>query len=82
MVLRFAESVAEDVGEFVFHPDETVARNEDGSLTVCFTAGGIEEMCWHLVTWGSAVTVEQPDRLRRRLTEMCDTLAAHHGAPP
>ena len=80
VVLRFAASVAEDVAEFVFHPDQTVEPNDDGSLTVRFTAGGIEEMSWHLVTWGTAVTVEQPVRLRRRLREMCATLASHHGA--
>ena len=67
MVLRFAAGVAEDVAEFVFHPDPTVEPNEDGSKTVRFTAGGVEEMCWHLVTWGTAVTVERPARLRRRL---------------
>ena len=80
VVLRFAASVAEDVAEFVFHPDQTVEPNDDGSLTVRFTAGGIEEMSWHLVTWGAAVTVEQPLRLRRRLREMCATLASHHGS--
>ena len=80
VVLRFAATVAEDVAEFVFHPDQTVEPNDDGSLTVRFTAGGIDEMCWHLVTWGTAVTVEQPARLRRRLRDMCGALAAHHGA--
>ena len=80
VVLRFAASVAEDVAEFIFHPDQTVEPNDDGSLTVRFTAGGIEEMSWHLVTWGTAVTVERPARLRRRLHEMCAALASHHGA--
>lgn len=80
VVLRFAAGVAEDVTEFIFHPDQTVEPNDDGSTTVRFTAGGVEEMCWHLVTWGTAVTVERPARLRRRLHEMCATLAAHHGA--
>ena len=80
VVLRFAASSAEDVAEFVFHPDQILARNDDGSTTVRFTAGGVEEMCWHLVTWGTAVTVEQPARLRRRLHEMCAALASHHGA--
>ena len=71
-----------DVAEFLFHPDQTVARNGDGSTTVRFTAGGIKEICWHLVTWGTAVTVEQPACLRRRLADMCATLAAHHEASP
>ena len=80
--LRFAAAVAADVAEFRFHPDQAVERNADGSTSVRFTAGGIKEICWHLVTWGTAVTVEQPACLRRRLTEMCATLAAHHGASP
>ena len=80
VVLRFTASVAEDVAEFVFHPDQTMERKEDGSTTVRFTAGGVGEMCWHLVTWGTAVTVERPASLRRRLHEMCATLADHHGA--
>ena len=61
---------------------KAVERNADGSMTVRFTAGGIKEICWHLVTWGTAVTVEQPACLRQRLAEMCATLAAHHGAAP
>ena len=80
VVLRFDARVAEDVAEFLFHPEQTLKRHEDGSTTVRFTAGGVAEMCWHLVTWGTAVTVEQPDLLRRRLTEMSTRLAAHHGA--
>ena len=80
VVLRFEARVAADVAEFLFHPEQTVEQNDDGSMTVRFTAGGGEEMCWHLVTWGTAVTVEHPARLRRRLTEMCASLAAHHGA--
>ena len=68
------------MAEFVFHPEQTVERHDDGSMTVRFTAGAVDEMCWHLVTWGTAVTVEQPTRLRRRLTEMCARLASHHGS--
>ena len=80
VVLRFDARVAADVAEFLFHPEQSMERNEDGSTTVRFTAGGVDEMCWHLVTWGTAVTVEAPARLRQRLTEMCTRLAAHHGA--
>ena len=80
VVLRFDARVAEDVAEFVFHPEQTMMRHEDGSTTVRFTAGGVAEMCWHLVTWGTSVTVEQPALLRRRLIEMCTRLTAHHGA--
>ena len=79
VVLRFDASVARDASAFVFHPDQCVEKCADSSLTVCFTVGGIDEMCWHLFTWGPSVTVEKPARLRRRLAEMCTSLAAHHG---
>ena len=57
---------------------QTVEEDGDGSLTVRFKAGGIDEMCWHLFTWGESVTVERPARLRRRLAGMCESLAAYH----
>ena len=82
VVLRFAPCVVDDAAEFVFHPDQTMDRNDDGSMTVRFTASGVHEMCWHLVTWGTTVTVEQPESLRRRLAEMSATLASHHGGAP
>ncbi len=78
VALRFEPSVASDVRAFLFHPDQTVSENDDGSLTVRFTAGGLNEMCWHLFTWGDSVTVERPDELRQRLVQMCSALAAHH----
>lgn len=78
VVLRFNADAARDAAAFLFHPDQNVTENKDGSVTVRFKAGGIEEMCWHLVTWEDGVTVEKPARLRRRLIEMCSSLAAHH----
>ena len=78
--LRFDANAAPDAKAFRFHPGQTAVENDDGSLTVRFKAGGIQEMCWHLVTWGEGVTVERPAALRHRLAEMCASLAAHHRA--
>ena len=80
VVLRFDAKVMRDAAAFRFHPNQSVEENEDGSLTVRFTAGGINEMCFHLFTWGESVTVEKPARLRQRLAAMCGSLAAHHSA--
>lgn len=79
VVLRFLPRAARDAAAFLFHPNQAVQTNGDGSVTVRFTAGGIDEMCWHLVTWGDSVIVEKPARLRERLTTMCQSLALHHG---
>ena len=77
--LRFDANAARDAATFLFHPDQRTTTNEDGSLTVRFKAGGVDEMCWHLFTWGEGVTVEGPVRLRKRLAQLCESLAAHHG---
>ena len=79
VVLRFDTRAAPDAATFLFHPDQKVEKHDDGTVTVRFKAGGRDEMCWHLVTWGDSVTVEQPATLRRRLAEMCEGLAGHHG---
>ena len=79
VVLRFDSRAAPDASAFLFHPDQTVEENEDDTVTVRFEAGGLGEMCWHLFTWGDSVTVEKPNRLRRRLAKMCGDLSAHHG---
>ena len=70
----FERDPACDVSSFVFHPDQSVEENGDGSLTIRFRAGGIDEMCWLLFTWVESVTVEKPVRLRRRLAGMCEEL--------
>ena len=80
VALRFDAGVARDAATFLFHPSQIVVANPDGSLNVYFRTGGLDEMCWHLVTWGDSVTVKKPARLRRRLARMCASLAAHHGA--
>ena len=78
VVLRFSPDAAQDAATFLFHPSQTLAEHEDGSLTVRFRAGGMSEMCWHLFTWGTGVTVEEPAELRERLRRMCSDLAEHH----
>jgi predicted DNA-binding transcriptional regulator YafY len=67
---RFAPSAAPVAREFVFHPDQYVTEEPDGSLTVRFHACGWLEMAWHLYQWGDGVEVLEPEALRR--------LVAHH----
>ena len=81
VVLRFDPGAAHDAATFLFHPSQTLAENDEGSLTVRFRAGGLSEMCWHLFTWGTSVTVVKPAELRERLRSMCADLAGHHAGP-
>lgn len=70
VVLRFAPEAAEDAAGWVFHPSQRMEREADGGLIVRFRAGGMREMCWHLFTWGEAVTVLGPDSLRKAMVGM------------
>ena len=64
MEWRFAPSAANVARTFIFHPDQKVQEEADGSLTVRFTAGGWLEMAWHLYQWGDVVEVIAPPELR------------------
>ena len=79
VVLRFEPDAADDAAGWLFHPTQTTEREADGALIVRFRAGGMQEMCWHLFTWGTAVTVVDPDELRMQLAEIAAAVASHHG---
>ena len=64
VVWRFAPHAAAAAREFLFHPTQEMTEEEDGSLTVRFTASGHLEMAWHLYQWGDAVEVIAPESLR------------------
>jgi predicted DNA-binding transcriptional regulator YafY len=78
VVVRFEPEAADDAVGWVFHPSQSVERESDGSLIVRFHAGGVQEMCWHMFTWGTAVTIVAPSSLRGAMEEMAKAAAQHH----
>ncbi len=78
VVLRFGPEATDDARTWLFHPSQVVALDGDGRVTVCFRAGGIKEISWHLMTWGTAVVVVSPKKLRETLTEWTLELSKHH----
>lgn len=64
VILKFSPAAAERARAYEFHPTQTIAKCEDGSLVVRFMAGGLLEMTWHLYIWGDHVEVLAPERLR------------------
>jgi len=70
VVLRFEPDAADDAVGWLFHPTQKVEREADGALIVRFHAGGQQEMCWHLFTWGTAVKVISPAELRAAMAGM------------
>ena len=83
VVLRFAHEAAADVARFSFHPDQTVEDESGGGKVVRFTAGGMRELAHHLFTWGPAVEVVAPERLRTMLIDdLRGALERHARATP
>ncbi len=78
VVLRFTPAAAAEAARWQFHPSQDAMHEADGTLIVQFRAGGVQELCWHLLTWGTAVTIEAPDALRGTIAEMASELARHH----
>lgn len=64
IVWRFTPEAAARAKSFAFHPDQSVETETDGSLIVRFRACGLLEMAWHLYSWGDAVEVLAPAKLR------------------
>ena len=74
VVWKFSPKAAPDAREFLFHPTQVIEEQPDGSLIVRFRAGGLQEMAWHLVTWGDQVNVIQPRTLISQLISLtCKT---------
>jgi len=64
VIWRFSPRAAADAQEYLFHPNQTLEEEEDGSVLVKFSAGGALEMCWHLFAWGDDVEVVEPSHLK------------------
>jgi len=56
----FTAEAAAEAKNFIFHPQQEMIENDDGTLTVKFKAGGRLEMDWFLYTWGDGVKVIKP----------------------
>ncbi len=82
VALRFRPEAAESALRWRFHVGQTVEREPGGAVVVRFRASGMRELAWHLFSWGPAVDVLSPPRLREILVdELRAALAAHEGLP-
>lgn len=75
--LAFAADAAADAAKYHFHPTQRVEWQPDGTLDIRFTAGGLNEMCWHLFRWGDSVRIISPPDLRQRMREWCEAAMRH-----
>lgn len=78
VVLRFSPEAADDAAGWLFHPSQRTTREPDGTLLVCFRAGGVQEMCWHLFTWGATITIVAPKELRDALRDLANIVVRQY----
>lgn len=78
VVLRFTPDAARNALRWRFHPGQTVEAEPDGSVLVRFRAAGMRELAHHLFTWGDAVAILAPDRLRGVLAEQIEAARRAH----
>jgi predicted DNA-binding transcriptional regulator YafY len=71
VVWRFLPAAKEVARSFVFHPEQEVAEEADGSLVMKFHTSGHLEMACHLYCWGDAVEVIAPVALRELVAHNC-----------
>ena len=77
--LLFAPSAAEAVLRWRFHIGQSAAEEAGGRVRVSFRASGMRELAWHLFTWGDAVEIVSPERLKAVLAEAIAAAARAHG---
>jgi len=78
IVLRFLPKAASDARRYQFHPTQQTELASDGSLIVKFTAGGLQELVWHLFSWGDGVEIIAPDKLRTLMVESLNSTLQRH----
>jgi predicted DNA-binding transcriptional regulator YafY len=69
VVWKFTPEAAPTAREFIFHPNQSLEEQPDGSLIVNFRTGSNIEMAWHLFSWGDQVEVIKPKELNRILNK-------------
>ena len=78
VVLRFSADAAPGALRWRFHSTQVVKTLKDGSVEVRFRASGMRELAWHLFTWGDAVQIVAPDRLRTLLVRELEAALTTH----
>ena len=79
VVLRFVPDVAARVRETTWHPSQTVALEDDGSLIWRATIAGPVEIRLWILSWGDEVEVLEPADLRADVRDRLERARARYG---
>ncbi len=74
IVWEVKPEAVEKAKNYQFHPSQQFKENDDGTLTVSFKAGGLQEMCYELFKWHGSIKVVEPQELKDEFKEMVNCL--------
>lgn len=77
--LRFGAMVAKNVAEVRWHKTQQVIWREDRSIDFHVTVSGIEEISWWILQYGDQVEVLKPAKLRHKIAQRVQNMAAIYG---
>lgn len=76
--LRFDRQVAGNVAEVQWHPSQTVAWGDDGSLDFRVRVDGLGEITWWVLGYGDKVRVIAPAALARNVRKTAERVVRHY----
>ncbi|MEW6428629.1 MAG: WYL domain-containing protein [Thermodesulfobacteriota bacterium] len=79
VTIRFTPRMARWIREQVWHPDQTMATDDDGSLILTVPAADLREIRMKVLQFGAEAEVVTPEELRRSIGEEATRVAALYG---
>lgn len=76
--LRFDATVAPAVVGRKWRFPHALEQGTDGTVTLCGTVAGLDEIAAEVLRWGRHITVEAPEALRRRIADDARAIAAKY----
>jgi predicted DNA-binding transcriptional regulator YafY len=67
VTLRVLPEFVDEASRWVFHPAQTSALQDDGSLLVYLHGGGLNELAWSLFRWGGKIQILGPVALKEAM---------------
>ncbi len=80
--IRFSPGAAPWIAEQVWHPEQKVKREPDGSLSLSFPAADFREIKREVLKYGSQVEVISPEALRNEVKEEIERMISLYGQFP
>jgi predicted DNA-binding transcriptional regulator YafY len=72
VTLRVLPEFVDEASRWVFHPAQTSALQNDGSLLVYLHGGGLNELAWSLFRWGGKIEILGPPALKDAMARAID----------